>query len=217
MALNADVRLKRTQRGQSEVRQKSHTLTQNERLILVLVDGVTPVDQMPRKLRGLTERRFKLALADLKAKGLVEETASASASVEAPDVLERENVESFVRQDALDPITISSLTLQPQNWVPKSKMVEEPKVGDKADDEQTGGVDFYLPLEPQAPTVNATPVFQVASAPNLITVNGADQRAATSAASVKRARRSRKIQIGYALLFAGLLCAALVFVLLQSR
>jgi hypothetical protein len=217
MALNTNARLIRTQRGQGEVRQKSHTLTQTERLILVLVDGITPIDQIPRKLRGLTERRFKLALADLKAKGLVEETASASASVEAPDVLERENVESFVRQDALDPITISSLTLQPQNWVPKSKMVEEPKVGDKADDEQTGGVDFYLPLEPQAPTVNATPVFQVASAPNLITVNGADQRAATSAASVKRARRSRKIQIGYALLFAGLLCAALVFVLLQSR
>jgi hypothetical protein len=215
MALNTNARLIRTQRGQGEVRQKSHTLTQTERLILVLVDGITPIDQIPRKLRGLTERRFKLALADLKAKGLVEEAASAS--VDGADVLERGAVESFVRQDALDPITISSLTLQPQNWVPKPKLVGEPKAADKADDEQTGGVDFYLPLEPQAPIVTATPVFQVASAPNLITVNGADQRAVTSAASVKRARRSRKIQIGYALLFAGLLCAALVFVLLQSR
>ena len=150
MALNANIRLKRTQRGQSEVRQKSHTLTQNERLILVLVDGITPIDQIPRKLRGLTERRFKLALADLKAKGLVEEAASAS--VDESDALEREIVESYVRQDALDPITISSLSLQPQNRVPKPKLVGSRKDGG-TDDEQAGGVDFYLPLEPQAPAV----------------------------------------------------------------
>jgi hypothetical protein len=94
MALNINARLKRTQRGQSEVRQKSHTLTQGERLILVLVDGVMPTDQVSRKLRGMSERRFKLAIADLIAKGFVEETVPALD--DRPEVLEREIIENYV-------------------------------------------------------------------------------------------------------------------------
>lgn len=215
MAPNINARLKRTQRGQSEVQQKSHALTQGERLILVLVDGVTTTEQVGRKLRGMGERRFKLAIADLMAKGFVEET------VPAPDdraeVLELEIVENYVRHDSLDPVSISSITLQPQHWAANPKTDEVPKVPDDADDGQTGGVDFYLPLEVQAPTAQAAPVFQVASASNLITANGADQREATSARRMKRARRSRRIQIGYWLLFAGLVCAILVVVMLQSR
>ena len=80
---------------------------------------------------------------------------------------------------------------------------------------EASGVDFYLPLEVQIPGSQTVPAFQVASAPNLITANGAELREETTARRMKRARRSRQVQIGYWLLFAGLVCAVLVIALLR--
>jgi hypothetical protein len=68
MAPNVNPRLHRTQRGVKEIRKKTHVLTQCERLILALVDGESSIDVLKRKLSGVIERRFRLAVADLRAK-----------------------------------------------------------------------------------------------------------------------------------------------------
>lgn len=85
----------------------------------------------------------------------------------------------------------------------------------ETEEAESSGVDFYLPLEVQQPTVAETPVFEAAVASNLITANGADQRHSTSSRRIKRARRSRYIQIGYWLLFAGLVCAVILIALMR--
>lgn len=212
MAANINARLQRTQRGRDEIRDKSHALTQSERLILAMADGITPTEGLKRKLPGVVERRFRLVVADLIAKGFLEQggpTANPS-----PEILDAATLEHYVRQDPLDPVTITALTLQPGRiGVPRVAAVSEnvqkiPAARDMegTDTSESSGVDFYLPLEAQVPTAS-----------NLITANGADQRQRTSARRMKRARRSRYIQIGYWLLFAGLVCAVLVIALMRTR
>lgn len=210
MAANINARLQRTQRGRDEIRDKSHALTQSERLILALVDGITPTEGLKRKLPGMVERRFRLVVADLIAKGFVEQGGPTANP--QPEILDAAILEHYVRQDPLDPVTITALTLQPGRiGVPRVAAVSENVVPvardmEGTDTSESSGVDFYLPLEAQVPI-----------APNLITANGADQRQRTSARRMKRARRSRNIQIGYWLLFAGLVCAVLVIALMRTR
>src|ERR1700739_4942980 len=112
MVANSSARLRRTQRGQQEIRHKSHVLTQSERLVLVLADGYTVMDGLRLKLQGVADRHFKLGVADLLAKGFVEKVVVPNRQ---PEVLDALLVESYVRQDALDPISIVELTLQPKS------------------------------------------------------------------------------------------------------
>jgi len=221
MAKNVDARLQRTQRGQDEIRQKSHTLTQSERLILALIDGLASNDRLRGRVRGMLERRFRLTVADLKAKGFVEEVVLPGNRPESPDSA---TIESFVRQDPLDPVTLTALTLQPEmiSRIVKPAVAQDLPSMEQAtilitetEEAESSGVDFYLPLEVQQPTVAETPVFEAAVASNLITANGADQRHSTSSRRIKRARRSRYIQIGYWLLFAGLVCAVILIALMR--
>jgi hypothetical protein len=227
MAAKSDARLRRTQRGQHEIRQKSHVLTQSERLILVLADGYTSVDILRRKLQGVTDRYFKLSVADLMAKGFIEKVVVPNRQ---PDVLDVVLAEHFVRQDPLDPVTINELTLQPKskkvaqvNIPPEKKAAgndaREPVQTDKLDAEpgqsESAGVDFYLPLE--APlNLPKAPVFQMPVATELIMGNSADP-IEVSDRQIKRARRGRRMQIGYGLLFLGLVCAMILIVLLKTR
>lgn len=215
MAVNISARLRRTQRGQDEIRQKSHTLSQNERLILAIVDGFSPTETLKRKLRGMVDRRFKLAVADLKAKGYIEEAVPITDS--APEILDALIVERFVRQDPLDPVSPDALSLQPESRQRAGAGVELEIAQDKSAQPpgaDGGGVDFYLPLEIQeAPALRTSNLEGVAS--KLITENDSDQWQGLSGRGMKRARRSRYIQIGYWLLFAGLVCAMLLVALVR--
>jgi hypothetical protein len=221
MAAKIKARLQRTQRGQDEIRKKSHSLTQSERLILVLVDGLSSIDVLKRKLPGVVDRRFKLAVADLKAKGFVEEVARPTPY--QGDALDGLAIECYVRQDPLDPVTITALSLQPESLShiakPALAIVDRNEMsaqGGELVDGVASGVDIYLPLEAKA-APQAAPKFEVPVASNLITSNSADQRQGTSHRRMKRARRSRYVQIGYWLLFVVLVSVVIAIVLMRSN
>jgi|GEM_PF-2608144 len=223
MAPNVNPRLHRTQRGLKEIRKKTHVLTQCERLILALVDGESSIEVLKRKLGGVVERRFRLAVADLKAKGFIEERmAVENAQAESIDSA---TLEKFVRQDPLDPVTITALKLQPQMLnVPPPPVSSD--LGDlesatlfvptETEIDTSAGVDIYLPLEPQPVQAEKpkTPTKPMASELIMGNTNAAaSPRIDTNPSNsrrARRARRSRYIQIGYWLLFAGLVCVALM-------
>src|SRR6185437_5183777 len=122
MAAN-NIKLQRTFKGEGEIRKKSHSLTQSQRLVLAAVDGVSQIAELQRRLSGMARRRFTLAVADLTARGLVEEAKNPM----IPDKLDLRMVEHFVRQDPLDPITISALYLQaPPRPAAKPAMSSKP-------------------------------------------------------------------------------------------
>lgn len=61
----------RTETGSEEIRKGKIVLRHNERLVLVLIDGVTNYAQLRAKMRGLVQERFDLALTGLQEKGLI--------------------------------------------------------------------------------------------------------------------------------------------------
>jgi hypothetical protein len=191
MAAN-NIKLQRTSKGEGEIRKKSHSLTQSQRLILATVDGVSQIAELQRKLGGMAKRRFTLAIADLTARGLVEEAKNPL----VPDRLDLQLVECFVRQDPLDPITISALYLQaPPRPAAKSMSSNKP----------SPEVDFFIPLTP--PKIKTEPKWEPpAEDAKLVMGNtgGDDTKHGSSRRRERRELRSKRIQMGYYLLFAGL-------------
>ena len=191
-----DIKLQRTSKGESEIRKKSHSLTQSQRLILATVDGVSQLGELQRRLSGMARRRFTLAVADLTARGLVVESKNLIA---VPDKLDLQMVERFVRQDPLDPITISALYLQaPPRPAAKPAMSSKP----------SPEVDFFIPLKADYKPAPAqwTPPEDA----KLITGNsGGETKGTSSRRRARREQRARQIQIGYWLLFAGLVLAVI--------
>jgi hypothetical protein len=189
-----NIKLQRTSKGDSEIRRKSHALTQSQRLVLASVDGISQIGELQRRLAGMAKRRFTLAVADLTARGLVEESKN---PMLVPDKLDLQMVERFVRQDPSDPITITALYLQaPTRPAPKPAMSSKP----------SPEVDFFIQL-----TANSNPApaqWQPPEDAKLITGNsGGDAKGTSSRRRERRAQRSRHIQLGYWLLFAGLVLA----------
>jgi hypothetical protein len=68
-----DLIFQRTETGSDEIRKGKIVLRHNERLVLVLIDGVTSYAQLRTKMRGLVQERFDLALSGLQEKGLIVE------------------------------------------------------------------------------------------------------------------------------------------------
>ncbi|HZW13635.1 MAG TPA: hypothetical protein VFF81_10655 [Noviherbaspirillum sp.] len=95
----------RTHEGRAEIKQKSHGLTQSERLVLIMVDGVSTYQQVRDKLPSLTDDRFNRALRKLQQKELILEVFMPTEEAEA-EHLEEDVIERFLHQDALDPVTI---------------------------------------------------------------------------------------------------------------
>lgn len=95
----------RTSTGRDEIQQKSHGLTQSERLVLIMVDGVSTYQQVRSKLPVLTEDRFARAVGKLQAKELILEVFL-PVEGQAPEELERTVIDRFLQQDPLDPVTI---------------------------------------------------------------------------------------------------------------
>ncbi|HEX8955688.1 MAG TPA: hypothetical protein VF798_05415 [Burkholderiaceae bacterium] len=195
MAAN-DIKLQRTFKGESEIRKKSHSLTQSQRLVLASVDGVSQIAELQRRLGGMAKRRFALAVADLTARGLLEEAKNPMA---VPDKLDLYMVERFVRQDPSDPITITALYLQaPPRSVAKPAMSSKP----------SPEVDFFIQLTPNVAPAPAK--WQPPEDAKLITGNsGGEPKSSSSRRRARREQRSRRIQVAYWLLFAGLILAVI--------
>lgn len=190
MAAN-NIKLQRTSKGEGEIRKKSHSLTQSQRLVLASIDGVSQIAELQRRLSGMARRRFTLAVADLTARGLVTEARNPT----IPDKLDLRMVEHFVRQDPLDPITISALYLQaPPRPVAKPSMSSKP----------SPEVDFFIPLKARAnpPAPEWKPPGEEAK---LITGNSSgEEKHGSSRRRERRELRSKQIQMGYYVLFAAL-------------
>lgn len=95
----------RTHTGRDEIYQKSHGLTQSERLVLIMVDGVSTYQQVRSKLPALVDERFERAVRKLHAKELILEVFMPVAD-QAPEEIEQGVVDRFLQQDPLDPVTI---------------------------------------------------------------------------------------------------------------
>lgn len=95
----------RTHTGREEIHNKSHGLTQSERLVLIMVDGVSSYKEIRAKLPVLTDERFDRALLKLQTKELVLEVFMPMDG-QAPDELERTVIDRFLQQDPMDPVTV---------------------------------------------------------------------------------------------------------------
>jgi len=95
----------RTQAGRDEIKEKSHGLTQSERLVLIMVDGVTTAAGVRNKLPALTDQRFARALNQLLQKELILEVFI-PVDGQAAEELDQHLIERFLRQEPLDPVTI---------------------------------------------------------------------------------------------------------------
>lgn len=95
----------RTQAGRDEIYQKSGGLTQSERLVLIMVDGVAPYQGVRNKLPALTDERFSRAFQKLLQKELVLEVFMPLES-QAAEELDKTVIDRFLQQDPMDPVTI---------------------------------------------------------------------------------------------------------------
>lgn len=100
----------RTHAGREEIHQKKKGLTQSERLVLIMIDGVSTYSGVRSKLPVLTDDRFERAIRTLSRKELILEVFL-PVEGEAPEEVERSVVDKFLQQDAMDPVTI--LVLDP--------------------------------------------------------------------------------------------------------
>lgn len=97
----------RTDSGRNEIRNKSHGLTQSERLILILIDGVGTLASIRARLHGLTDERFDRAVRKLLASQLIE-IILLQLEQPVPEQVDEHVANNFLRQDPLDPVTIIS-------------------------------------------------------------------------------------------------------------
>ncbi|HVL77367.1 MAG TPA: hypothetical protein VM406_15240 [Noviherbaspirillum sp.] len=95
----------RTHTGRTEIHEKKSGLTQSERLVLIMIDGVTPFSGVRAKLPVLTEDRFARAVQTLLNKDLILEVIL-PVEGQAPELVERTIIDRFLQQDPLDPVTI---------------------------------------------------------------------------------------------------------------
>lgn len=98
----------RTVAGREEISQKACGLTQSERQVLIVVDGVTDYAGLVGKLARLKAERIGRAVTKLQALGLVAEVLLPVADQPA-DQLDPVIVARFLHQEALDPVTVISL------------------------------------------------------------------------------------------------------------
>jgi len=95
----------RTHAGRTEIHEKKSGLTQSERLVLIMIDGVTPYSRVRAKLPVLTEQRFERAMHTLLQKELISEVFMPVPN-EKPEEVERSVIDRYLQQDPLDPVTI---------------------------------------------------------------------------------------------------------------
>lgn len=130
---NPEIIFQRTQTGRDEIQQKSHGLTQSERLVLIMVDGVSNYKEVRAKLPVLTAERFDRALSNLQKKDLILEVFL-PVDGQPAEILERTVIDRFLQQDPLDPVTIivrdpeEELGALGQAFTPESASASKPDI-----------------------------------------------------------------------------------------
>jgi len=160
-AVQASALYQRTDSGRAEIKNKSHGLTQSERLVLLMVDGVSPYEALCRKMTGMTSLRLERAVLKLVHQGLVAEVLLPQPNL-APEVFDGDVIDLFLRQDALDPVTVISFEPEQEygaEEIPPAPLAPPPvpidlaswtanPAGDRARDLTTPEPrDFYLPAD----------------------------------------------------------------------
>ncbi|MFZ6645605.1 hypothetical protein ACO0LO_07810 [Undibacterium sp. TJN25] len=165
----------RTESGKAEIQNKDRGLTQSERLVLIIADGVSSYSDLRGKLKSLARERFDRAIRKLTDKGLLYEVMFPEEG-QKPDVVDPDMMDRFLRQEDDDPVSIisfdpeeehgdasldhdSSARISLQNSRTSASpdahpMPMPPKRADKMPDEvlakevkqEPAGVDFYLPV-----------------------------------------------------------------------
>lgn len=105
--MSATTIYQRTLAGRDEIHPKRAGLTQSERQVLIMIDGVTPHQGIRDKLSALKEERFERAMRTLQQKELISEVFLPLAGQEAEQI-EAAIVDRFLQQDSTDPVTIIS-------------------------------------------------------------------------------------------------------------
>lgn len=95
----------RTYAGRQEILNKTRALTQSERLVLIMVDGVAPYRELRAKLPVLSEQRFERAVAKLVKSELISEVLLPVPG-QARDEIDASLVDRFLQQDPMDPFTL---------------------------------------------------------------------------------------------------------------
>jgi hypothetical protein len=98
----------RTESGRHTILTKSVKLTQSERLILILVDGVSTLQALREKTWAVSDERFHRALNTLLSKDLIYEVLLPLPGQEQ-EALDQAVMDRFLQQDPLDPITIIAI------------------------------------------------------------------------------------------------------------
>ncbi|MET3138519.1 hypothetical protein AAKU61_002889 [Undibacterium sp. GrIS 1.2] len=117
MAYQDMVIFQRTDLGRAEIRDKRHGLTQSERLVLIIVDGVSSYGQLRVKLKSLVKERFDRALRSLSDKGLLYEVMFPLDN-QVPDFVEADAMDRFLRQEDSDPVSV--IAYQPEEELSNS-------------------------------------------------------------------------------------------------
>lgn len=97
----------RTSAGRDEIHDKKVGLTQSERQVLIMIDGVTPFQGVRDKLSALADERFERAVRVLSKKELISEVFLPVAGQEAEQI-EASVIDRFLQQEPTDPVTIIS-------------------------------------------------------------------------------------------------------------
>lgn len=147
----------RTQAGRDEIQQKSHGLTQSERLVLIMVDGASTFQQVRSKLPVLTDDRFVRAVQKLQAKELILEVFL-PVEGQAPEEIERTVIDRFLQQDPLDPVTIIMRDPEEElEFLARFSSTPKPQVtpGHELENQGTTSGSITMPaVEPNAPTAS---------------------------------------------------------------
>jgi hypothetical protein len=165
VTFQASVIFQRTELGSNEIRNGKVVLRHNERLVLVLIDGVTNYAQLRDKMLGLARERFDLALLGLQEKGLIvdvlfpliDQHKDTIAPEILVDFLQANSKRSAVSFDTRDPQNVhafSGMISSSGNLAlsidtragPSSRMLQHAKsTGLNSPD--ANEVDFFLPLD----------------------------------------------------------------------
>jgi hypothetical protein len=133
--LNEEKIFRRTAAGLDEILRDTHELSQSERLILAVIDGVIPCSVVRRKLNGLPDDRFDRALHSLLEKGLM---------MEADESVQQVSTDSGAANLSLrvDSGGLRSAVLEEGHGYAAINTVQmrRPRIAK---------VDVYLPLEPK--------------------------------------------------------------------
>ncbi|MCU6434347.1 hypothetical protein LPB67_11245 [Undibacterium sp. Jales W-56] len=111
MAYSDAVIFQRTDLGKAEIQNKQHGLTQSERLVLIIADGVSSYAELRVKLKSLVKERFDRTLRSLSEKGLLYEVMFPLDN-QVPDIVEAEAMDRFLRQEDSDPVSV--ISFQPE-------------------------------------------------------------------------------------------------------